>query len=265
MGNASAKVDSQPPQVGLSGASSFCPACGESLDVTLNVSDLTSGVSSWTLSLDGAALTSGSGSASQTYTVPAAGLPAGSHTLSLTASDAAGNTNGTSLTFSLLLPTPTPTFTPVPTSTPLPPPTATQASSGGGASQGDEPASQGGSSLPQATPTLGPSVTPGGEETIIPPDDTGEEQASAVEDIIPTQFIGAGSGGGGTPLDSDMLSTLALLGGVAGGLGAMAVYTLGKKPGDLATSPVLRNYSLPQEAPNLVEVEYPYVSRKWTE
>ncbi len=264
MGSASGKVDSQPPQVSLSGASSFCPGCGESLNVTLNVSDATSGVSSWSLTLDGAPLTSGSSSTNQTVPVPSAGLSAGSHTLTLSASDIAGNVNSTNLTFTLLLPTPTPTFTPLPTSTPLPPPTSTHVSSGGGASQEDEPGSQSGSSQPQSTPTPGPSVTPGGEETILPTEDMGEEQASIIEDTDPEQVIGAGSGGGGAPLDGDMLSTLALLGGVAGGLGAMAVYTLGKKPGDPATSPVARNYLIPQEAPNLVEVEYPYVYQ-WTE
>lgn len=46
MGSASGRVDSQPPQVDLNGAASFCPECGESLNVTVSVTDATSGVTS---------------------------------------------------------------------------------------------------------------------------------------------------------------------------------------------------------------------------
>ncbi|MBI4731120.1 MAG: hypothetical protein HY781_03140 [Chloroflexi bacterium] len=142
MGASCGKLDSQPPQVGLSGASSVCPDCGESLSVSLNISDATSGAASWTLTLDGAALSSGSGSTSQTVPVPTAGLSAGSHALTLSASDIAGNVNAATLTFSLLLPTPT--LTPVPSSTPVP------------AQPGNPPADQSGSSNPfvLTTPTI---------------------------------------------------------------------------------------------------------------
>jgi hypothetical protein len=61
-----------------------------------------------------------------------------------------------------------------------------------------------------------------------------------------------------------MLSTLALLGGVAGGLGAMAVYTLGKNPFIPGTVSAAHKHPLPQEEPNLVDVEYPYI-HQWTE
>ncbi len=187
MGASSGKVDSQPPQVSLTGASSFCPDCGESLSVTLIVSDVTSGVSSWTLSLDGTTLNSGSAPASQTISVPSAGLSAGSHILSLSASDIAGNVNSTNLTFTLLLPTPTPTFTPIPTSTPV-----------GGSPPGNPPAGQStsqsssSSQVILATPTSitsTPSPTPATQTTnslpAVPAAPSGQDDDLASDESVP--------------------------------------------------------------------------------
>jgi hypothetical protein len=286
MGSASGKVDSQPPQVSLSGASSFCPGCGESLNVSLTVSDATSGVSSWTLSLDGTTLTGGSAPTSQTYTVPSAGLSAGSHSLTLSASDVAGNTNGTSLTFTLLLPTPTPTFTPtptrtftstptrtftpLPTSTPLPPPTATHAQSGGGASQGNEPASQSGSSQSKATPTQESLVTPSptslGQAVIQEGETTGSDSETSNDidepsiDVFPVD----GAGGGGLPVG------LGSLAAAAAGLGAAYLYMQGQSKNGAKlsanetqtsniTDPGSWRDSLPplDESIDLISVKYP--------
>ncbi|MDI6769569.1 MAG: hypothetical protein QMD04_07840, partial [Anaerolineales bacterium] len=108
----SVHVDAQPPQVGLTGNSVFCPACGESLAIAWSAQDNTSGISSWSLSSGGAILVSGSDAASAVFNWDGGGFPAGVHTLTLHASDRAGNSAEANLDVTLLAPTPTPT--PVP-------------------------------------------------------------------------------------------------------------------------------------------------------
>ncbi|MBI4731229.1 MAG: hypothetical protein HY781_03730, partial [Chloroflexi bacterium] len=222
MGSSSGKVDSQPPQVGLNGASSFCPACGESMSVTLNVSDATSGVSAWTLTLDGAPLTSGSAPTSQTNPVPSAGLSAGAHTLSLSAADVAGNMNSTTLTFTLLLPTPTPTFTPIPTSTPV-----------GGSPLGNPPAgqptSQSGSSsqVILATPTSitsTPSPTPATQTTnslpAVPAAPSGQDDDLASDESVP------GGQQQAAPMPPELADAVFWGSMAAGAIGATMAYVL---------------------------------------
>ncbi|MEW6093915.1 MAG: LysM peptidoglycan-binding domain-containing protein [Chloroflexota bacterium] len=186
MGSASGKLDSQPPQVSLSGPASFCPGCGESLSVNLTASDAASGVSSWSLALDGAPLTGGSGSTSQTVPVPSAGLTAGLHSLTLSAADIAGNVNTANLPFTLLLPTPTSTFTPVPSATPVP----TQP----GNPPAGQPTSQSGSSSPlvQETPA----------RTIVP---ATEADTLGVE--APTSTLSGTSSIESTPLESQPIAS----------------------------------------------------------
>jgi hypothetical protein len=109
----SVHVDSEPPQVSLTGVFSFCPACGESLTIAYSAQDNTSGIFKWTLLVDGVlTLDYGTTQTTQTISWDASGFPAGTHTLTLHASDQAGNTAETSLDVTILAPTPTPT--PVP-------------------------------------------------------------------------------------------------------------------------------------------------------
>lgn len=102
------KVDSQPPEINLSAAASFCPGCGQALDVELSVEDSGSGIVEWTLTASGALVASGNGPASQALDWDGSGLGGGSHTLTLEARDAAGNAVATSDSFELIQPTPHP-------------------------------------------------------------------------------------------------------------------------------------------------------------
>jgi hypothetical protein len=104
----SVHVDSEPPQVSLTGNIAFCPACGESLAIAFSAQDNTSGISSWNLSSGGAILTSGSDAASAAFTWDGGGFPAGAHTLTIHASDQAGNAAEINLDVTILAPTPTP-------------------------------------------------------------------------------------------------------------------------------------------------------------
>ncbi|MGQ9561849.1 MAG: OmpL47-type beta-barrel domain-containing protein, partial [Candidatus Oleimicrobiaceae bacterium] len=113
------RVDTQPPDLNLAAGGSFCPGCGEALDIALDVQDEGSGVAEWSLTADGRPITSGSGPAGETCAWDGAGLQAGTHMLTLSASDVAGNTASASISVTLILPTPTPTD--VPTATPEPP------------------------------------------------------------------------------------------------------------------------------------------------
>ena len=141
------RVDTVPPDIDLSAGTSFCPGCGETLDVNVDVHDSGSSVVEWTLSADTTPIASGSGPVSQTISWDGASFGGGAHTLSLEARDAAGNNIDTSDPFDLIVPAPPPeqpseddssgsvsqtiglavtqTTTPKPTSTPVLRPTRT--------------------------------------------------------------------------------------------------------------------------------------------
>jgi hypothetical protein len=116
----SVNVDAQSPDVNLSANASFCPGCGETLEITLDVQDGGSGVVEWTLGSDAGLVASGSGATSQVLTWDGGGLPGGTHTLTLGARDAAGNAAETSLPVSVVVPTAVPHPTEVPTEEPPP-------------------------------------------------------------------------------------------------------------------------------------------------
>jgi hypothetical protein len=109
------RVDTQPPALALSTASStFCPGCGQTLEVTIDVQDSLSGVAEWILSAGGAQISSGTAPASQTLEWNGSGLPGGVHTLRLEARDVAGNAQEASRPVTLLVP-PSPQASSTPT------------------------------------------------------------------------------------------------------------------------------------------------------
>ena len=102
----SAQVDTLAPQAGLTlSTASFCPECGQALEVLIQASDSGSGLEGWQVFLDGAPWQSGS-QTEQAFTLNAA-LAGGSHTLRLEARDAAGNLQASEAAFFVLAPTPT--------------------------------------------------------------------------------------------------------------------------------------------------------------
>ncbi|MEW6569525.1 MAG: hypothetical protein AB1449_15445, partial [Chloroflexota bacterium] len=103
-----ARVDTQPPELNLAVGGSFCPGCGESAHITLDVQDIGSGVAAWALSADGIGIASGNGPTSETFAWDGSGLGAGTHTLTLSAHDAAGNAAETSVAVQLVAPTAVP-------------------------------------------------------------------------------------------------------------------------------------------------------------
>jgi hypothetical protein len=116
-------VDTQSPIADLDASSSFCPGCGETLDITLVVEDGGSGIGAWSLTASGRTVASGGGATGKTIAWDGGGLGGGTHTLELEARDEAGNTSGASFRFALIAPTampadPTPTASPTQTGTP---------------------------------------------------------------------------------------------------------------------------------------------------
>jgi hypothetical protein len=99
------RIDTQPPTIDLGAGSSFCPGCGQALDIDVSVQDAGSGIVEWTLTAGGASVASGSTPIAQTFSWGGSGLGGGSHTLTLEARDEAGNTAATSEPFVLILPT----------------------------------------------------------------------------------------------------------------------------------------------------------------
>jgi hypothetical protein len=98
-------VDTTAPVLALSsGGGSFCPRCGDALSVSYDVQDALSGISGWTLSAGGAVIASSSAAETAIVDWGGSGLGGGTHTLTLTARDAAGNQSTTSL--SIILNTP---------------------------------------------------------------------------------------------------------------------------------------------------------------
>ncbi|MEW6569521.1 MAG: Ig-like domain-containing protein, partial [Chloroflexota bacterium] len=103
------RVDTQPPDLNLAVGGSFCPGCGESADITLDVQDGGSGVAAWNLTAEGNAIASGTGLTSETLAWDGSGLGAGTHTLTLSADDAAGNAADMTVSVQLVAPTAVPT------------------------------------------------------------------------------------------------------------------------------------------------------------
>lgn len=102
------RVDTAPPDLDLTAGGSFCPGCGETLDLTFNVQDGGSGVAAWSLSADDMLIASGSAPASQTLAWDGSGVGVGTCTLSLSAGDIAGNAAEVNVTVELVAPTAVP-------------------------------------------------------------------------------------------------------------------------------------------------------------
>ena len=135
------EADTQSPLADLDASPSFCPGCGQSLDITVVVQDGGSGIVAWSLTASGRTVASGGGAIGQTITWDGGGLGGGTHTLELEVRDEAGNTADASFDFGLIAPTPgpqddssdkgsspfgspTPTVSPTSTRTPRATPTA---------------------------------------------------------------------------------------------------------------------------------------------
>jgi hypothetical protein len=101
-------IDTQSPIADLDASPSFCPGCGQSLDITVVAQDGGSGIAAWSLVASGRNVASGGGDIGQTISWDGGGLGGGTHTLELEARDEAGNTAGASFDFALVAPTPGP-------------------------------------------------------------------------------------------------------------------------------------------------------------
>ncbi len=100
-------VDTEPPQASLAGNPSFCPGCGEVVDLAFSAQDATSGIATWELVVDGTSiLASGMASTDQSLAWNGSGLPDGDHSLVLEAHDVAGNVVEATLDVTILLPPP---------------------------------------------------------------------------------------------------------------------------------------------------------------
>ena len=118
-------MDTTSPQLALNGGGSFCPRCGDILALSYDVQDALSGISGWTLSASGAVIASNTIAETSVVDWDGSGLGGGTHTLTLSVRDAAGNTAETSISITLNTPRPEPTqtrLTILPTRTPTPRP-----------------------------------------------------------------------------------------------------------------------------------------------
>jgi hypothetical protein len=105
-------VDTVSPTVDLDAIPSFCPGCGEILDITVVVQDGGSGIVDWAITADGSNVAGGGSATSGSVSWDGGGLGGGTHTLTLAARDAAGNSSSAEFTVGLILPTPAPTRVP---------------------------------------------------------------------------------------------------------------------------------------------------------
>ena len=101
-------IDTQSPIADLDAAPSFCPRCGEALDITVVVQDGGSGIAAWSLEASGISVASGAGAIGETITWNGGGIGGGVHTLELEGRDAAGNSATATFDFSVIVPTPRP-------------------------------------------------------------------------------------------------------------------------------------------------------------
>ncbi|HMK07629.1 MAG TPA: hypothetical protein VK449_01215, partial [Anaerolineales bacterium] len=102
------EVDTQAPVVSLTAALSFCPGCGDSLEISYGVDDGGSGVAGWSIVAEGEVVASGEAAAAETISWDGGGLRKGPHMLELEAHDAAGNSAGATFDFTVIRPTPKP-------------------------------------------------------------------------------------------------------------------------------------------------------------
>ena len=88
----------------MSGGSTFCPRCGDILALSYDAQDALSGISQWTLSAGGAVIASNTAAETGVVDWDGSGLGGGTHTLTLSVRDAAGNTAETSIIITLNTP-----------------------------------------------------------------------------------------------------------------------------------------------------------------
>jgi hypothetical protein len=181
-------VDTQSPIADLDASPSFCPGCGESLDITVVAQDGGSGIALWSLTASGQTVASGSGDVGQTIAWDGGGLGGGMHTLELEAGDEAGNTAGANFDFALIAPTPGPqddsSDETGPGSKPILPPTPT--------------ASPTPTRTPRATPTtstvnFGPSTSLGAGLPAAPADESTGDSISDLQSPISDKPPGSSS------------------------------------------------------------------------
>ncbi len=84
-------VDTTPPQLDLGGSGTFCPRCGDRLPLSYEIQDALSGISQWTLSTGGTVIATNIAAETGSVDWDGSGLEGGTHTLMLSARDAAGN------------------------------------------------------------------------------------------------------------------------------------------------------------------------------
>src|SRR3990172_7868119 len=84
-------IDTQSPIVDLFASPSFCPGCGETLDITVVAQDGGSGIAAWSLEASGVSVASGAGQIGQTVSWNGGGIGGGVHTLELEGRDPARN------------------------------------------------------------------------------------------------------------------------------------------------------------------------------
>jgi len=87
----------------LTGPTSFCPGCIGTMALNYSVSDADSGVTVWSITVDGIILADGTSAETGTIDWDGSGLFAGPHTITLTARDLAGNLTQTELVVTLVM------------------------------------------------------------------------------------------------------------------------------------------------------------------
>jgi murein DD-endopeptidase MepM/ murein hydrolase activator NlpD len=104
-------VDMTPPGIALSGGGSFCPGCGDRLPLSYDVQDTLSGIAQWQLAAGGVVIASNTAAETGNMDWDGSGLGGGTHTLTLSAWDAAGNQSQAEQVIQLRTPKPKPTAT----------------------------------------------------------------------------------------------------------------------------------------------------------
>jgi len=229
------RTDTQPPVLGLQASGSFCPGCGGTLAITIEVQDAGSGIATWALTASGSAIASGDSPSSQTLNWDGAGIGSGQHTLELEARDVAGNESRTTIDVQIVAPTPTATFTPGPTaantSTSTPMADKDESAPGSNADRAGPPLVS--PSAPTATRAITPTRTPssvifGGGSSGMPGASLPEPEHDAGA-TSPQQSAAAAASSRSTEPDPSTANTSsrAVFGAAALALGAAAtVYAL---------------------------------------
>jgi hypothetical protein len=97
-------VDNTAPTSSFSAGSSFCPPCGDTLNLTYSNSDAGSGIVSWAITVGSTTIASGASAVNTTTAWNGSGLTAGSYTLTFTSTDGAGNQTVRTATVTILDP-----------------------------------------------------------------------------------------------------------------------------------------------------------------